>query len=189
MSGIYANRIDRSVTGFWDIGHKLFRTTPETYPAKFLAGDLFDDAHLCPTAPTPALPLPPLASVNTLTELRGRISVIHASSLFHFFHEEKELELAKRIASLLDPRPGSIIFGSQFGMPMKGQRFGISRRLFCHSPQSWTEMWEEQVFEKGQVKVTTVLEEVNLAKERLEPALPVEEGTKYHWLFWSIERL
>jgi len=98
--------------GFWGLGHKLFRTTPETFTTKFLAGDVFDDAHFSPTAPVPSGPPPPVALVNTLTELRSHISVIHASCLFHLFNEEKQFELGRRLVALLDPRPGSIVFGS-----------------------------------------------------------------------------
>lgn len=177
-----------SVAGFWDIGHRLFRTTPETYPAKFLAGDAFDDAHLCLTAPVSPGSQPSVASVNTLSELRGHISVIHASSFFHLFDEEKQFELAKRVGSLLDTRPGSIIFGSHAGLRYKGQRPGIIKS-FSHSPQSWTELWEEQIFEKGQVKVTTTMVEVDIAAEKLGRVLPIAVGTKPDWLFWSVERL
>ena len=176
-------------TGFWDLGHKLFRTTPETYPAKFLAGDVFDDSHLSPTAPAPAIPPPSVASVNTLTELRGRISVIHASFLFHLFGEERQFELAKRIATLLDPRPGSIIFGLHAGMPEKGQRPGTYTKAFCHSPESWSQLWEDKVFEKGQVKVTADLVEMNMDAERLNRGVFIEEGAKFYTLVWSIERL
>jgi hypothetical protein len=176
------------VTGFWDLGHKLFRTTPETYPAKFLAGDAFDDAHLSLTAPVPSGPPPTVASVNTLTELRGHISAIHASSLFHLFNEEKQLELGKRLAALLDPRPGSIIFGSHGGMPVKGQPSATFRRMFCHSPESWIQLWEEQIFEKGQVKVNAALWELNVISEK-EGTASVDNGTKFHWLSWSVERL
>jgi hypothetical protein len=171
------------------VGHKLFRTTPESYPAKFLAGDAFDDAHLCPTAPVPSSPPPSVAQVKTLTELRGHVSVIHASSFFHLFDEEKQFELAERVASLLDPRPGSIIFGSHGGMPVKGQREGILRKAFSHSPESWTELWEEQIFKKGQVKVTTRLVEVDMAAERLDRVFPLAAGMKTYWLLWSVERL
>ena len=180
----------RVTTGFWDLGHKLFRTTPETYPAKFLAGSAFDDAHLCPTAPMPPGPPPSISSVDTLTELRGHISVVHASSLFHLFNEEKQFELGKRLGSLLDPRPGSVIFGSHGGMPEKGQRNGVFKKMFCHSPDSWTKMWEEEIFEKGQVKATAVLVEMSLAADRLGLALPgVERDAKYYSLSWSVERL
>ena len=167
----------------------MFRTTPETFPVKFLAGDAFDDAHLSLTAAIRSGPPPPVASVDTLTELRGHISVIHASSLFHLFDEEKQFELAKRLAALLDPRPGSTIFGSHGAMPVKGYREGKFRRMFCHSPESWTQLWEEQIFEKGQVKVNTVLKEVDMAAERLWKGIPVEEGTKFYFLAWSVERL
>ena len=166
----------------------MFRTTPETYPAKFLAGGAFDDAHLSLTAPVPSGPPPPVASVNTLTELRAHISAIHASSFFHLFNEEKQSELGGRLAALLDPRPGSIIFGSHCGMPVKGQTSGTFERVFCHSPESWTKMWEERIFEKGQVKVNTVLKELNIIVER-ERTVPAEEGNGTYWLFWSVERL
>ena len=169
----------------------MFRTTPETYPAKFLAGGAFDDAHLCPTAPIPPDPPYSVASVNTLTELLGHISVIYASSLFHLFNEEKQFELAKRFVALLDRRPGSIIFGSHIGMPVKGQRNGVFPKMFCHSPESWTKMWEEEVFESGQVKVATVLVEMNMVAEKLGlgKGLPVEEGAIFYGLVWSVERL
>lgn len=176
-------------TGFWDLGHKLFRTTPETYPAKFLAGSAFDDAHLCPTAPMPPGPSPPVESVNTLTELRGHISVIHTSSLFHLFNEVKQFELSQRLAALLDLRPGSIIFGSHGGSPVKGQGGGLFPKMFCHSPESWIEMWEEQIFQKGQVKATAVVVEMKGAAERLGVAPPSEEEAKFHALIWSVTRL
>ena len=179
----------RFIIGFWDVGHKLFRTTPESYPAKFLAGDAFDDAHLSLTAPVQSGPPPSVVSVNTLTELRGHISVIHASSFFHLFDEEKQFELAKRVASLLDPRPGSIIFGWQGGTPVKGQREGILRSAFSHSPESWVELWEEQIFEKGQVKVTTRLVEMDISAEMTSGLLAHMDGSKRYGLFWSVERL
>jgi len=167
----------------------LFRTTPETYPVKFLAGDAFDDAHISLTAPIPSGPAPPVASVDTLTELRGHISVIHTSALFHLFNEEAQFELGKRLAALLDPRPGSIIFGSHGAMPVKGQRQGFFKKMFCHSPESWTQMWEEQIFEKGQVKVNTALKDMTAIVEKLEGGVPSQGGAKFYLLDWSVERL
>lgn len=175
------------MTGFWDLGHKLFRTLPETYPAKFLAGDVFDDAHLSPTSPVPSGPPPPVSSVSTLTELQGHVSAIYASLLFHLFDEEKQFELGKRLAGLLDPRPGSIIFGSHSAGPVGGQRSNPFTKTFCHSPESWTQMWEDQIFEKGQVKVNTVLKELSVTAEGR--VLPAGGGAKFYWLAWSVERL
>ena len=131
-----------------------------------------------------------------MTELRGHLSVIYASSLFHLFGEEKQFELAKRLAALLDPRPGSIIFGSHAGMPVKGDPHSVFSSMFCHSAESWTEMWEGQVFEKGQVKATTILWEVpeNAGWKLSNPQdyaglSPVEKETKFYLLLWSVERL
>ena len=123
-----------------------------------------------------------------MTELRGHLSVIYAASLFHLFSEERQLELAKRLAALLDPRPGSIIFGSHSGAPVKGGRHGFYSSMFCHSAESWTQIWEEQVFEKGQVKATTILWEVPESTQ-LSKEFPVEKETKFYLLIWSIERL
>ena len=48
-------------------------------------------------------------------------------------------------------------------------------------------MWEEQVFEKGQVKVSAVFWELDLVIYR---AVPFDEETKFDWLaICSIERL
>ena len=165
----------------------MFRTTPETYPAKFLAGDVFDDAHLSPTALAPSGPPPSVGSVNSLTELRGHISTIYASFLFHLFNEEKQFELGKRLAGLLDPRPGSIIFGSHSAGPVKGQRSDPFTKMFCHSPESWTQMWEEEIFEKGEVQVSTILKELGVTAEGR--VLPAGGEANLYWLAWSVERL
>jgi len=107
--------------------------------------------------------------------------------LFHLFNEEKQLELGKRLAGLLDLRPGSIIFGSHSAGPVKGQRSAPFTKMFCHSPESWTQMWEEQIFEKGQVKVNTVLRELGVTAEGR--VVSDGGGTKFYWLAWSVERL
>ena len=125
--------------------------------------------------------------MNSLTELRVHISVIYASALFHLFDEEKQFELGKRLAGLLDPRPGSIIFGSHSAGPVKGQSSDPFMKIFRHSPESWAQMWEEQIFEKGQVRVGAVLKELSVTAEGR--MLPVGGGTKLYWLSWSVERL
>ena len=181
-----------SDTEFWDIGHKLFKTTPDSFPVPFLAGDAFDSAFLAlepiPASP-PTTPCPDISTLTTLTPLVGRLSAIHASSFFHLFTEEKQLELAKRLAALLSPEPGSVIFGMHGGRPEKGLRIEAVRanshgvRMFCHSPESWEELWQKDVFGEGKVKVWTKLFEV----ER-DDLLPVGSG-KFYFLVWSVTRL
>jgi len=50
-------------------------------------------------------------------------------------------------------------------------------------------MWEEQIFEKGQVKVNAVLKDMTMLAKRFEEDVSVEEGAMYYWLVWSVERL
>jgi hypothetical protein len=85
--------------------------------------------------------------------------VIYTGAFFHLFSEEQQLELARRIASLLSPEPGSMIFGWQAGLKEKSKRPEAKWvHVFCHSPESWKEIWDGQVFKKGSVKVDVVLE-------------------------------
>ncbi|KAK0459029.1 uncharacterized protein EV420DRAFT_1479667 [Desarmillaria tabescens] len=94
---------------FWDLGHKFFRSTPKTFPARFISADIFQLKDLA----YEAVRTPPidLSTVQLLSELRGNISALHASAFFHLFDEEGQFELAKIMASLLSSAPGSMIFG------------------------------------------------------------------------------
>lgn len=176
--------------GFWDAGHKLFNSTPETYPAGFVAGNAFDPNLITPRAPfyeEPTTPRPNLKSLTSLTPLQGHLYGIHVSSFFHIFQEEKQLELARLLATLLSPLPGSVIFGKHAGKEEKGFRLETAEKgnfkMFCHSPASWVEVWDGQVFEKGTVRVEAVLEPYPRAD------IKFEEGSELTFLAWSVTRL
>lgn len=53
----------------------------------------------------------------------------------------------------------------------------VQRHVFCHSPESWTELWDGEIFEKGTVRVETELIAVNRG------------GDIAHWMKWSVTRL
>ncbi|EPQ55307.1 hypothetical protein GLOTRDRAFT_116242 [Gloeophyllum trabeum ATCC 11539] len=173
---------------FWELGHELFRSTPEPFPVPFIPGDVFDPAFLQP-APVvyspPSTPVPDLSSLTSLTPLIGHISAIHASAFFHLFNEQKQFELAQKTASLLSPEPGSMIFGSHVGLPHKGLRTRRGRPagapLFTHSPESWRELWDGHVFDEGKVRVKAELKQVE------RPDLP--PGDVHYLLVWSVTRL
>jgi hypothetical protein len=177
-----------AVLEFWDLGHELFKSTPESFPAAFITGDAFDPSFLAPCALYNESPrtLPPLTHLTSLTPLQGHVSVIHASSFFHLFSEEKQLQLARAIATLLSPLPGSVIFGSHLGRPIKGLRKEFRREassgggVFCHSPESWRELWSGEVFEKGAIRVDAGLKQI---------VLPGLEDHEFHFLWWSVTRL
>ncbi|KAI1789133.1 hypothetical protein LXA43DRAFT_1022713 [Ganoderma leucocontextum] len=145
---------------------RLFRSNAETFPAVFLPGDIFDTTHLAPASidgvndralahRVPSLRVvPPLKSLTSLNALRGHVAAIHAGAFFHLFSEERQTGLARALASLLSSEPGSMIVGWQAGAPHNGVRV-ITRApdhspratspalsQFCHSPESWAELWD-----------------------------------------------
>jgi hypothetical protein len=134
---------------FWDLGHKLFRSTPQSFPATFIHGDILDPSFLAIAAPGsgPSSPVLNLQTLTTLTPLHYRVSAIFAGAFFHLFPSaEKQRYIARALAGLLSPERGSIILGVHGGLPGEEARFwepeGTSYRMFCHCERSWREMWE-----------------------------------------------
>ncbi|KAJ6466926.1 hypothetical protein C8R45DRAFT_1055480 [Mycena sanguinolenta] len=172
---------------FWNLGHELFQSSPATFPIAFLAGDALNPEFLEPAAPLISSSdvsdaAPSLSSLTSLTPLRGHVSAIHISSVFHLFFEPQQLQLARALAGLLSPAPGSVIFGSHGGRRTKGfNEKGYcsgGHHMFCHSPESWRELWEE-VFPKGTIQV----------KAELKQLLGRDESSDTGRLVWSVMRL
>ncbi|KAF7314070.1 hypothetical protein HMN09_00566000 [Mycena chlorophos] len=172
--------------GFWDLGHELFKSTPATFPVKFLQGDVFDPAFLPPPAQDAAAlsSKPVLADLTSLTPLRGHLTAIHITYVFHLFPEEKQRLLAEHLAGMLSAASGSTIFGATFARRTPGRELyfrdeaerlaalsesqdtsnaGEGKRqngveLYCFSPESWTALWES-FFPPGAVRVETKVTE------------------------------
>ncbi|CAA7265532.1 unnamed protein product [Cyclocybe aegerita] len=174
---------------FWDYGLELFKSTPESSPATFLAGDAFDDNFLAKTQlPPPSEPRPDLHTITSLNSLHGKISVIHASSFFHLFSEERQLDLAHRLASLILPEKGSVILGQHIAKPQKGllREGTMLPSMFCHSPASWRQLWEEEVFRKEvPVKVDAELVFIE-TKGLLLPQDVSAKSTNVWFMKWSV---
>lgn len=173
----------------------------------FVAGDIFDPKNLEVVPPVvsaasvahestttgedpPSVSAPDLRSLTSLNPLHGRVFAIHASSFFHMFNEEKQLHVARALAGLLSPESGSVIFGMHVGLPEKGFDPSVAHwhedhRMWCHSPESWTELWDGLVFENGMVNVQTEL--VQMGKKHLEHDAP--QATTFSVLVWSVTRL
>jgi hypothetical protein len=141
------------------------------------------------TGDPPSGPAPDLRSLTSLNPLHGRLFAIHATAFFHLFDEEKQLHLARALAGLLSPEPGSMILGAHIGAPEKKGFVPSFRRrdhrLWCHSPESWTELWDGLVFEKGVVKVQTKL--VHMERRILQP--DAQQSAMITILVWSVTRL
>lgn len=180
-------------TGLWDAGHDLFKSTPESFPVPFVEGDILDPNFLAPITPftlesPPTTPRPDLKSLTSFNPLRGHVSALYTGAFFHLFPEETQTQIAQTLAGLLSPEPGSMFFGVHGGKTEKGfwSPTGHQYKMFCHSPDSWKELWEG-IFGKGKVEV----------KARLRKEVGGVEffGTypgnkeQYHVMEWSITRL
>lgn len=174
------------VEEFLDLGHVLFKTTKETFPANFVAGDVFNPAFLSIAQPARGAvrtPRPDLTTLTSLNPLHGHCSVINATGFFHLFNKEQQVHLARAVAGLLSPEPGSLICGLDFAAKEKGlvefDIDGIKKyRLLSHSPESWMKLWYENVFsERGEVKVQANYTEVEVL------------GKPIPCLLWYVRRL
>jgi len=175
--------------GFWKLGHRLFNSSETTFPVPFLAGDALDPSFLSPVPPIytpPDTSAPDLATLTNLTPLHGHVAAIHASSFFHLFDEEHQLQLGRSLAGLLSPVPGSMIFGSHGGASEKGMHDvnSLAIPMFCHSPESWKALWDGEIFKKDSVKV-----EAELRVEVLGVSERVKTGLTWPILVWTVTRL
>ena len=96
---------------------------------------------------------------------------------------------ARALASLLSPEPGSFIFGFNAAKdpaeegPSPAFRSGL---VFWQSPETWKNMWNGEVFEKGAVEVFVEIKDGG-ARPRLDfEQLPNE--TKLLRMEWYVRR-
>ncbi|KLO20710.1 hypothetical protein SCHPADRAFT_897967 [Schizopora paradoxa] len=181
---------------FWDLGHKLFKTTPETFPVPFVHGSVFDPLLIAPHEPfyeSPLTPRPVLSTLTSLTPLQGHVSAIHVAAFFHLFDKEEQITAARALASLLSPVPGSFIFGGHGTQPKSGAGTFKNFRgkdVHCFSPEDWASLWDGEIFKKGTVEVK--YEMLNL-KEIFKNSDKVIEQSSLSWggtyLMWSVTRL
>ena len=83
----------------WDLGHVLFRSSPKSFPATFLAGDALDPAFLSPfTSGAEPLKEVNLSNISTLNDLHGKVSAIWAASFFHvsFTYLLPDIQIAEK---------------------------------------------------------------------------------------------
>ncbi|KAJ3860873.1 hypothetical protein EV359DRAFT_48295 [Lentinula novae-zelandiae] len=166
---------------FWDIGHELFKSTSDSFPAGFIGGDIFDDTILTPIDDSDTIPNLNLETIDLhhltfLTPLRRRVSAIYACNVFHLFTVQKQSELAKRLAYLLMRKPGSVIFGSHGVVPAQRAARDVGPNSF-HSAKSFAEMWSE-VFEAGSVEISW--------KIKVRPQRRLSMLGEWDIIWWSV---
>ncbi|EJF59791.1 hypothetical protein BD309DRAFT_953483 [Dichomitus squalens] len=145
--------------GLYREGYALFRDTPETFPVPFIEGDVFDPDFLAIAEPpskdvTLICPPPSLKDLVSLNPLRGHVSAVYMGKFLHIFDEAGQAHIAKALAGLLSPEPGSILFGVQGALEDKGPFTPTSSdwTMFCHSPESLGKLFEDAFGGPGTIK-------------------------------------
>ncbi|KAJ3818126.1 hypothetical protein F5880DRAFT_1601367 [Lentinula raphanica] len=181
-------------SGLWDLGHEMFRSTPQTFPTPFVEGDILNPEFLMPVVPftkenPPTTSAPFLSTVTSVNALHGHVSAIFTGAFFHLFNEEQQELIARKLAGVLSPEPGSLILGVQGGISLSKGIWGPTGhdyQMFCYSPESWRELWEG-IFGKGNVEV-----EARVRKEvGGDSFFDMYPGNKdpYHVTEWSVTRV
>ncbi|KAH9945914.1 uncharacterized protein BXZ73DRAFT_95435 [Epithele typhae] len=128
---------------FWELGHRLFNSSPTS-----------SLSH-----PSGLEPVPIPRALTSLVPLAGHASVVYASYLFHLFNEADQARLARILARLLRRTPGATIFGRHKGLASAGldDAFTSERPMYCHSPESWQDLWRGVFGEDVPVEISAVL--------------------------------
>ena len=171
------------IPALWEIGHRLFRSDQHVFPVSFVEADIFDEAALSSTAAPSPLP-PALKKLRTLTPLKGHASVILLQMVFHLWDERRQLRLARRLAQLLSPEPGSLIFGRQMGDAQPREILLQGQPHYVHNPETWVSMWSK-VFPEGTVEYHTELRD--LPADLIAATMDMVGVRQF--LTWSIKRL
>lgn len=145
---------------FWDISLDLF-LDKSTLKTTFIQADVLDDD-------------------SKLAQLDGKINIVYASSFFHVFDYEGQVQAAKRVVKLLKPESGSLVLGRSGGKAEAGDFTHVKKDLksYWHNAESWTKLWERVGEETGtKWKVDAFLGGEDLAKRMRSNLVPA--GTKF----------
>lgn len=113
--------------GFVDMGFDLFRDR-DNLGATFVVGDVLN-----------------LDSAR-MSQLEGRITMVHADSFFHLFDWTQQVCVGRRIVSFLKPGTrNAMIFGRQAGVLPSKHRSPPSEQAssrYLHNAQSFQALWD-----------------------------------------------
>ncbi|KAF9071887.1 hypothetical protein BDP27DRAFT_1218444 [Rhodocollybia butyracea] len=180
---------------FWQLGHEMFRSSQQSFPVPFLQGNILDKSFLDIHPPftkgsPPSSPLPVLGTLTSLNPLRGHVDACYIAAVFHLFNEEGQTAIAEKLAGLLSPEPGSMIFGVHGSRSDSEKGFwhptGSERYMFCHSPDSWKDLWEG-LFGKGSVEVKAQLRK-EIGGDDFFGTYPGNKDPN-HVMEWSVTRI
>jgi SAM-dependent methyltransferase len=114
-----------------NLGYELFHDR-DTLKSEFIAADIFD-------------------LESPLKQIHGNIDIINASSFFHLFSRDEQLQIARQCVKIMRPKAGSLLVGRHRAQVVGGDttgNFGPSSK-YWHSAESWTQFWAEIAAETG----------------------------------------
>ncbi|RDH29535.1 hypothetical protein BDQ94DRAFT_84240 [Aspergillus welwitschiae] len=121
--------------GFFELGYKLFRDNAETFPATFVGADLgVSDEEWEKT--------------EIVAKMRGKIDIIWAGSLLHFWDYEGQLRGVERLIGLTRGEVGMVVCGRQMGSTVAGvyDLTGLTEKTmlhYRHDVVSFERMWRD----------------------------------------------
>jgi hypothetical protein len=139
----------------------------------------------CPVLPYATFPnLPDVRMLRTLSPLKGHVTTVTLTMVFHLFDLDCQTLLAHRIAQILSPTPGSMIIGRQMGSINPREISLQGNPHYVHNTDSWERMWSE-VYPRGAVEHLAVL--VDLSPDIIAAAKDMVTVTQF--LNWAIKLL
>jgi hypothetical protein len=112
---------------FLELGYELFADR-EFFKGKMYAGDIFDESS----------PSSPLAS------LKGTIDIAHATSFFHLFSWDDQVNAGVHLVRLMRNALGALVLGRQLGSSIGEERqkpTDPNSKMYYHSPESFKRLW------------------------------------------------
>ncbi|KAL2828353.1 hypothetical protein BJY01DRAFT_261556 [Aspergillus pseudoustus] len=120
---------------FFELGYKLFRDNAETFPATFVRGDLGVSGD------------EDWARGDIVRRIKGRVDVIWAGSLLHFWDWEGQVRGVERLIGLARGELGTVFCGRQMGSTIAGvyELTGLMDQTmhYRHDVGSLRGMWRE----------------------------------------------
>lgn len=163
--------------GFFDLGYKLFRDDATKFPATLICADLGVDGPEWEDSPL----------VKTVA---GRIDVVWAGSLLHFWNYQGQLESLLRLINLCSKEEGVILCGRQLGSVLAGEyeMTGLTDEItYRHNVESMKGLWfdvQQRTNSRWQVEAALEFEETTTNMQRMSF---VDSNARVIW--WCATRL
>lgn len=163
--------------GFFDLGYNLFRDDAVKFPATLISADLGVEQAKWETSPI----------VNTVG---GKIDVVWAGSLLHFWDFEGQVESLLRLIGLCRDEQGIILCGRQMGSVLAGEyelTGLLDKKHYRQNAESFKGLWFDIQRRTGQKWEVEAALEVGETTAKMQGMSFVDSNARVLW--WCATRL